>query len=78
MTDPRNKDAWYETNPSLGYHLKERAILDEIGEDDLDFNIQRLGFWTKQNLKYIHNSLGICTSFRVMVRKQRCCIPTIT
>ena len=51
MTDPRNKDAWYETNPSLGYHLKERAILDEIGEDDLDFNIQRLGFWTKQNLK---------------------------
>lgn len=51
ITDPRNKDAWYETNPSLGYHLKERAILDEIGEDDLDFNIQRLGYWTRQNLK---------------------------
>lgn len=51
ITDPRNKDAWYETNPSLGYHLKERAILDEIGDDDLDFNIQRLGYWTKQNLK---------------------------
>lgn len=48
---PRDKEAWYETNPSLGYHLRERAILDEIGEDDLDFNIQRLGYWTKQNLK---------------------------
>lgn len=51
MVDPRERDAWYETNPSLGYHLKERAILDEIGDDDLDFNIQRLGYWTKQNLK---------------------------
>lgn len=51
ITDPRDRDAWYETNPSLGYHLKERAILDEIGEDELDFNIQRLGYWTKQNLK---------------------------
>lgn len=51
LTDPRDRNAWYETNPSLGYHLKERAILDEIGDDDLDFNIQRLGFWTKQNLK---------------------------
>lgn len=49
--DPRDKTAWYETNPSLGYHLKERAILDEIGEDADDFNIQRLGYWTKYNLK---------------------------
>ena len=51
MTDPKDKDAWYETNPSLGYHLTERAILDELGDDDLDANIQRLGYWTKQNLK---------------------------
>lgn len=51
MKNPRDKDAWYETNPSLGYHLKERAIIDEIGEDELDFNIQRLGYWTKHNLK---------------------------
>lgn len=49
--DPRDKEAWYETNPSLGYHLKERAILDEIGDNDDDFNIQRLGYWTKYNLK---------------------------
>ena len=33
-TDPRDKESWYETNPSLGYHLTERAILDEIGTDD--------------------------------------------
>ena len=49
--DPRNKEAWYETNPSLGYHLKERAIRDEVGDNNDDFNIQRLGYWTKYNLK---------------------------
>lgn len=50
-TNPRDKEAWYETNPSLGYHLTERKILDEIGDDELDFNIQRLGYWIKYNLK---------------------------
>lgn len=54
MTDPKDKDAWYETNPSLGTILTERKILDEIPSDKndiLDFNIQRLGYWTTQNLK---------------------------
>lgn len=51
MTDPKDVDAWYETNPSLGYHLTERKIKDEIGEDELDFNIQRLGYWSKRNLQ---------------------------
>ncbi len=51
MTDPKDKEAWYETNPSLGTILTERKILDEIFSDNLDFNIQRLGYWTKQNLK---------------------------
>lgn len=51
MTDPRDKDAWYETNPSLGTVLTERAIMDEIGTDDVDFNIQRLGLWLKYNQK---------------------------
>lgn len=50
-TDPRDKNAWYETNPSLGYHLTERAILDEIGNDDTDFMIQRLGYWIRYSLK---------------------------
>lgn len=48
--DPHDKEAWYETNPSLGLFLKERQIQSEIG-DKLDFNIQRLGFWVRYNLK---------------------------
>ena len=39
MTDPGNKEAWYETNPSLGTILTERAIQDEIGTDKIDFNM---------------------------------------
>lgn len=51
MTDPKDKDAWYETNPSLGTILTERAIQDEVGEDEIDFNIQRLGLWLRYNQK---------------------------
>ena len=51
MTDPKDRDAWYETNPSLGTILTERAILDEIGDDVIDFNIQRLGLFLKYNQK---------------------------
>lgn len=51
MTDMHDKTAWYLTNPSLGYQLTERAIEDEIGTDDVDFNIQRLGLWLKYNQK---------------------------
>lgn len=50
-TDPHDKDAWYETNPSLGTVLTERVILDEIGGDRTDFNIQRLGLWLRYNQK---------------------------
>ena len=49
FTDPNDVDAWYETNPSLGTILTERTIRAEIGEDDTDFNIQRLGLWLKYN-----------------------------
>lgn len=51
QSDPYNKDLWYECNPSLGTILTERAILDEITDDMLDFNIQRLGLWIRFNLK---------------------------
>ena len=51
MTDPHDMDAWYETNPSLGTILKERTIRSEIGDDNVDFNIQRLGLWLKYNQK---------------------------
>ena len=49
ITDPHDVDTWYETNPSLGLKLTERAIDDEIEGDPTDFNIQRLGLWIKYN-----------------------------
>lgn len=49
--DPHDREAWYLTNPSLGTILTERKILAEIGSDKLDFNIQRLGYWVRYNLK---------------------------
>ena len=52
--DIHNRELWYKTNPSLGYHLKERVIQSEIGNDQarvIDFNIQRLGLWLQYNLK---------------------------
>lgn len=51
MTDPKDKEAWYETNPSLGTILAERSVLDEVGSDVVDFNIQRLGLWLRYNQK---------------------------
>lgn len=51
QTDPHEKQAWYLTNPSLGTIISERSVADEIGEDVVDFNIQRLGLWIRYNLK---------------------------
>ena len=51
MTDPHDKDAWYQTNPSLGTVFTERSVADEIGPDETDFNIQRLGLWLRYNQK---------------------------
>ncbi|MGX6962436.1 DEAD/DEAH box helicase family protein [Vagococcus xieshaowenii] len=51
MKDINDIDAWYETNPSLGYHLTERKIRAELGNDELDHNVQRLGYWPKYNQK---------------------------
>lgn len=50
-TDPNDVESWYKTNPSLGTIFTERSIDDEIGTDDVDFNIQRLGLWLKYNQK---------------------------
>ncbi|MFW3538214.1 DEAD/DEAH box helicase family protein [Vagococcus fluvialis] len=46
-------EAWYNSNPSLGYHLTERKIEAELGEDKLDHNVQRLGYWPKFNQKSV-------------------------
>lgn len=45
-------DAWYQCNPSLGLRLTERTIRAEVGADsELDFRIQRLGYWHSYELK---------------------------
>lgn len=49
--DIRNVELWYETNPSMGWHLDERKVRSEIRGDELDFIIQRLGFWFQYSLK---------------------------
>lgn len=51
QSDVRDVDLWYETNPSLGLRLSERTIRSEVGDDDIDFNIQRLGLWIRYNQK---------------------------
>jgi phage terminase large subunit-like protein len=51
LTDAHNPDLWYETNPSLGTILTERTIRSELGDDQVDDNIQRLGLWLKYNQK---------------------------
>lgn len=51
QSDIRDKTLWYETNPSLGTVFTERSVTDEIGTDEIDFNIQRLGLWLKYNQK---------------------------
>ena len=53
QADPWDKELWYETNPSLGQGLSERTVTAEIGEDTLDFCIQRLGLWISYNLKSV-------------------------
>lgn len=53
QTDIRDREAWYLTNPSLGTVITERAIADEVGSDELDFNIQRLGWWASYNQKSV-------------------------
>ena len=51
MQDPKNREAWYETNPSLGQGLTERVIENENTTDEVEFNIQRLGHWLTYSQK---------------------------
>ena len=52
MTDVENVDAWYQTNPSLGIRTTERTVEVELEDnDEIDFNIQRLGLWLQYNQK---------------------------
>lgn len=51
LSDAHNVDLWYETNPSLGTILSERTIRSELGDDQTDDNIQRLGLWIMYSLR---------------------------
>lgn len=51
LMDPKDVNLWYETNPSLGTIFTERSVRAEMGPDEVDFNIQRLGLWLKYNQK---------------------------
>lgn len=51
LAEVNDVDLWYECNPAMGYQLNERKIRAEDKSDELDFNIQRLGYWAKHNLK---------------------------
>lgn len=51
LADVNDTELWYECNPAIGYQLSERKIRAEDKSDELDFNIQRLGYWSKHNLK---------------------------
>ena len=51
QSDIRDKELWYLTNPSLGKIFTERSVEDEVGTDEIDFNIQRLGLWIRYNQK---------------------------
>lgn len=53
LTDAHNVDLWYETNPSLGTILTERTVRDELGDDQVDDNIQRLGLWLRYSQRSV-------------------------
>lgn len=45
ITDVNDEDAWYYTNPSLGYHLMIKAVRNEAKKMAIDsFNKMRLGW----------------------------------
>jgi phage terminase large subunit-like protein len=51
LSDAHDPELWYETNPSLGTILSERTIRSELGDDQVDDNIQRLGLWLTYSQK---------------------------
>lgn len=55
MSDCNDHELWYDTNPALGFQLSEEDVEDEIGDDEIDFNIQRLGLWLQYNQKSVFN-----------------------
>ena len=53
LTDTKDVEAWYETNPSLGLLFSERIIRAQSNKEQVSFNIERLGLWIEYNLKSV-------------------------
>lgn len=51
LSDTHDPELWYQTNPSLGTILTERTVRSELGDDQVDDNIQRLGLWLRYSQK---------------------------
>lgn len=51
MADCNDVELWYECNPAMGFQLNERKVRSEDKHDEVDFNIQRFGYWATYNLK---------------------------
>lgn len=51
MSDTKDVDLWYETNPALGVLQSERTVRNSFGSDAVDDNIQILGLWLLINLR---------------------------
>lgn len=73
LSDAHDPELWYETNPSLGTILSERTIRSELGDDQVDDNIQRLGLWIEYSQKSAISRqewLDLQTDTKPAVRKQ--------
>lgn len=59
ITDPRDEDAWYQANPSLGYFLMKSAVKSEAQKMAIDsFNKMRLGWIAGvENMRAISDDL---------------------
>lgn len=59
ITNPKDQDAWYETNPSLGYFLMHSAVKGEAEKMAVDsFNKMRLGWIAGvENMRAISDEL---------------------
>lgn len=54
LTQPNNREAWYKTNPAMGYRISEDFTLQEAQTLSVEgFNRERLGYWEEksENLK---------------------------
>lgn len=69
ITDPKDQDAWYEANPSLGYFLMPTAVKKESEQMAVDsFNKMRLGWVAGQeNMRAISDDQWLPLAVRQVI-----------